>query len=177
MNRARWLLAVVGLALLALPAAVLAQNTGSVVGSANLRQRVALPNNAVVTIQLADATRADAPAQVIAEQRIPTNGAQAPFAFNLQYDRGRIAANGIYIVQGNITIGGQRRYSTTRQYRVLTGGNSNTASIVLEALSLPGTSGRSSLPALAGLILALALGVHLLRLWLRARPMPEVVRP
>jgi putative lipoprotein len=177
MNKARSLLALVVLVtLLALPAAVLAQNTGSVTGTANILQRIALPNNAVVTIQLADVSRADAPAQVIAQQRITTNGAQAPFAFNLQYDKGRIATNGIYIVQGNITVGGQIRYSTTRQYRVLTGGNPSTASVTLDAVTLPRTSSVTWLPALAGLLLALALGVHLLRSRLSARPMPEVVR-
>jgi putative lipoprotein len=177
MNKARLLLALVILAtLLALPAAVLAQNTGNVTGTANILQRIALPNNAVVTMQLADVSRAGAPAQVIAEQRITTNGAQAPFAFNLQYDRGRIAANGTYIVQGNVTVGGQMRYTTTRQYRVLTGGAPSTATVTLDAVTLPRSSGGGWMLALASLLLSLAVGVHLLRSWLSASPAPEIVR-
>jgi putative lipoprotein len=177
MNRARLPLALVVLAiLLALPAVVLAQNTGNVTGTANILQRVALPNNAVVTIQLADVSRAGAPAQVLAEQKITTNGAQAPFAFNLQYDKGRIATNGVYIVQGNVTVGGQLRYTTTRQYRVLTGGSPSTASVTLDAVTLPRSSGGDWMLAVAVLLLALALGAQLLRSRLNTRPTHDLGR-
>src|SRR5690348_8304573 len=74
--------------LLMLPAAALAQNTSSVTGTINLRQRVALPNNAVVTIQLADASKQGVPAPVLAQQSFSANGAQAPFTFTLQYAKG-----------------------------------------------------------------------------------------
>jgi putative lipoprotein len=177
MNKVRSLLVLVVLAmLLALPAAALAQTTGTVTGTASILQRIALPNNAVVTIQLADVSRAGAPAQVIAEQKITTNGAQSPFAFNLTYDTARIAANGVYIVQGNVSVGGQLRYTTTRQYRVLTGGNPATASVTLDAVTLPRSSSGSWMLAAAALLLALALGVHLLRSQLNAASPPEIVR-
>jgi putative lipoprotein len=177
MNKVRLMLALVVLTmLLALPAAALAQNTGNVTGTATISQRIALPNNAVVTIQLADVSRAGAPAQVIAEQRITTNGAQSPFAFNLTYDRGRIQNNGVYIVQGNVSVGGQLRYTTTRQYRVLTGGSPSTATVSLDAVTLPRGSSGSWMFAVAVLLLALALGVHMVRARLSAPVLPEVVR-
>jgi putative lipoprotein len=161
--------------LLMLPAAVLAQNNGNLTGTASIAQRIALPNNAVVTIQLADISRAGAPAQVIAQQLIPTNGAQSPFAFNITYDRARIANNGVYIVQGNVTVGGQLRYTTTRQYRVLTGGAPATATVMLDAVTLPRSSSGSWMLAVAALTLALAVGVHILRSRFTAPPQPEVV--
>src|SRR6476660_7219339 len=65
--------------LLTLPAVALAQNTSSVTGTINLRQRVTIPNDAVVTIQLADASRQGAPAPVLAQQSFSAKGAQAPF--------------------------------------------------------------------------------------------------
>jgi putative lipoprotein len=177
MNKARLVLALVVLTmLLALPASALAQNTGNVTGTASIVQRIALPNNAVVTIQLADVSRAGAPAQVLAEQRITTNGAQSPFAFNLAYDKGRIAANGVYIVQGNIAVSGQTRYTTTRQYRVLTGGSPATATVTLDALTLPRGSSGSWMLAMVVMLLGLALGVHMLRSRLDTSPLPEVAR-
>ena len=177
MNKVRLMLALGALTmLLALPAAALAQNTGNVTGTASIAQRIALPNNAVVTIQLADVSRAGAPAQVITEQRITTNGAQSPFAFNLVYDKSRIAANGMYIVQGNVSVAGQMRYTTTRQYRVLTGGSSSTATVTLDAVALPRTSSGSWMLALTVLALGLALGIHMLRARLNAAALPEVAR-
>src|SRR5215213_2617079 len=87
--------------LLTLPAVALAQNTSSVTGTINIGQRITFPNNAVVTIQLADASRQGVPAQVLAQQSFNTNGTQAPFPFTIQYDKGQITTTGIYIVQGN----------------------------------------------------------------------------
>jgi putative lipoprotein len=177
MNKARLMFALALLMmLLALPAAALAQTTGNVTGTASIAQRIALPNNAVVTIQLADVSRAGAPAQVLAEQRITTNGAQSPFSFNLAYDASRIAANGIYIVQGNVSVGGQLRYTTTRQYRVITGGSPTTATIALDAVTLPRSSSGSWMLAVAVLLMALAVGIHLLRSRLNPPSLPEVAR-
>jgi putative lipoprotein len=177
MNKARLLLALVVVAmLLLLPAAALAQSTGTVTGTAVIAQRIALPNNAVLTVQLADASRAGAPAQVIAEQKRTTNGAQSPFPFTLTYDIARIAANGIYIVQGNVTVNGQLRFTTTQQYRVITGGNPSTVTITLVAVTLPRSGSGSWLLAVAIVLLALAVGVHMLRSRLNARPLPEVAR-
>ena len=157
MIKIRALIVLVAAVLLALPAAALAQNTSTVTGTANILPRVALPNNAVVTVQLAE-LRAGAPALVIAEQTFTTNGAQAPFPFTLQYDKGRINTNSSYIVQGNIKVSGQMRYSTSTPYRVITQGNPTNVAITMNAVgTLPNTSGRTGL-----LLGALLLGVLLL---------------
>ena len=157
MIKIRFLIVLVVALLLALPAAALAQNTSTVTGTVNLRQRIALPNNAVVSVQIAE-VRQGASALVIAEQTLTTNGAQSPFQFSIQYDKARINTNAIYIVQGNIKVNGQTRYSTTAQYRVITQGNPTNISVTVDAIgSLPNTSGGSNL-----LIGALALGALLL---------------
>ena len=144
-------------ALLVLPTAALAQNTSTVTGTVNIAQRIALPNNAVVAVQLAE-LRAGAPALVIAEQTFATNGAQAPFPFTLQYDKNRITTSSSYIVQGNIKVGGQMRYTTYTPYRVITQGNPTTVAITMNAVgSLPNTSGGTNL-----LLGALVLGALLL---------------
>src|SRR5215216_2520234 len=157
--------------LLILPTAALAQNTSSVTGTINLRQRVTLPNNAVVTIQLADASRQGAPAPVLAQQSFSANGAQAPFPFTLQYDKGQITTNGIYIVQGNIKVDGQVRYTTTQAFRVITQGNPTSIGVTLDAVggTLPNTAGGTNLLLGALLLGALLLVVRLLRNQMLAR--------
>ena len=157
--------------LLTLPAAALAQNTSSVTGTANIRQRIALPNNAVVTMQLADVSRAGAPAQVIAEQSFSANGAQAPFPFTLQYDKARITTTGVYIVQGNIKVNGQLRYTTTVAYRVITQGNPTNVAVTMDTYgTLPNTAGGTGLLLGALLLGALLLLVRLLRVRLLSQP-------
>ena len=156
--------------LLTLPAAALAQNTSSVTGTINIRPRVTIPNNAVVTIQIADASRQGAPAQVLAQQSFSANGAQAPFPFTLQYDKGQIITTGIYIVQGNIKVNGQLRYSTTSAFRVITQGNPTTIGVTMDAVgTLPNTAGGINLLLGALLLGALLLLTRLLRMQLLGR--------
>jgi uncharacterized lipoprotein YbaY len=156
--------------LLILPTTALAQNTSSVTGTINTRQRVTIPNNAVVTIQLADASRQGAPAQVIAQQTFNANGAQAPFPFTLQYDKGQITTTGVYIVQGNIKVNGQVRYTTTSAFRVITQGNPTAVGVTMEAVgTLPNTAGGTNLLLGALLLGALLLVTRLLRTQLLSR--------
>lgn len=157
--------------LLALPAAALAQNTSSVTGTVNLRQRIALPNNAIVTVQLADTSRQGAPARVLSQQAFSANGAQAPFPFTLQYDKGQITTTGTYIVQGNIKVDGQLRYTTTTAFRVITQGTPTTIAITMDAVgSLPNTAGGTNLLLGALLLMVLLLLTRLLRTRLLAQP-------
>ncbi len=163
MRTVRLLLALLAaVLLLALPAAALAQ-AANITGTINLRQRSTLPSNAVVTIQLADVSRAGAPATVIAQQQFTTNGAQAPFSFTLPYNLSQIAQNGVYSVQGNIKVNGQLRYTTDTQYRVITGGRPTSVNITMAAVRLPTTSGGTWLLGVAALLMALVLGIRLLR--------------
>jgi uncharacterized lipoprotein YbaY len=159
------------LAIVALPAAALAQTANTVSGSAVIRQRVALPNDAQVTFQLVDISRAGAAAVVLAEQRFTTSGKQAPFQFSLQYDPAKIQQNGTYAVQGNIRVNGRITYTTTTQYRVITGGNPTSLTITLEAVAgtpLPGTSAGATMLAIVAALLAVVLGLR----WLRPRLAP-----
>jgi len=157
--------------LLALPAAALAQNTSSVTGTINLRQRVAIPNNAIVTVQLADASRQGAPAPVLSQQIITANGAQAPFTFTLQYDKNQITTTGVYIVQGNIKVNGQTRYTTTTAFRVITQGSPTTIGVIMDGVgALPNTAGGTNLLFGALALGALLLITRLLRSQLLNRP-------
>jgi putative lipoprotein len=68
----------------------------SVTGSVTYLQRIALPPDAVVTVRIEDVSKADAPAKVIGEQVIQTDGAQVPIPFAVSYDPAEIEDNHSY---------------------------------------------------------------------------------
>lgn len=150
--------------LLAQPGAAQAQGN-SVSGTITYNVRSALPANAVVTMQIAQVGASGAP-QLVAEQRFSTNGAQVPFRFTVPYDPARIDANATYTLQGNISVNGQIRFTTSQLYPVITRGNPSTnLSIVMVPVgNLPNTSSGEGLLALAALLVAGFVAVRTLRL-------------
>lgn len=92
----------------------------SITGSVAYRERIALPDNAVVTVYLQDVSLADAPATVIAKQNFITNGMQVPLEFNLAYDSRKIKASHRYSVSARIEVDGKLRFITDTHYGVIT---------------------------------------------------------
>ncbi|MFN3587680.1 MAG: YbaY family lipoprotein [Moraxellaceae bacterium] len=113
----------------ALPTAVLP-------GTINYRQRVALSPEAVVTVRLLDASRADAAADSVAEQVLRAPG-QVPIAFALPYDERRIRPQGRYLVEVRIEENGQLRFRNLRPFGVLTQGQPLRADVWLDMVSSP----------------------------------------
>ncbi|HMQ29962.1 MAG TPA: YbaY family lipoprotein [Chloroflexaceae bacterium] len=135
-----------------------------VTGTITYRDRVALPANAVVTVQIAR-VYADRGPEIISERSFPTNGAQQPFAYRFDYDPGRIDQNASYTVQSNINVGGQVRYSTNTIVPVITRGNptQNVTMTLVARGTLPNTSGGAWPLALAGAALLAALAIFAVR--------------
>jgi len=101
-----------------------ASQAGSVSGTVTYRERIALPPDAVVTVQLQDTARADAPALVLAEAVIETMGRQVPIPFSITYDPTSIDPRGRYTLSATITgADGRLRFSNTQAYPVITNGN------------------------------------------------------
>lgn len=97
------------------------ENTlASIIGTVAYRERIALPEQAVVTISLQDVSLADAPAKVIATQRIETQGKQVPFNFELAYDASKIIDQNRYSVSARIEMDGQLLFITDMYYGVIT---------------------------------------------------------
>jgi putative lipoprotein len=93
----------------------------TVTGSVMYRERVALPPGATVTVRLQDVSRADAPAEVLAEQVIvPTT--QVPIPFALEYDPARIDARHRYSVSARIEVDGKLWFVSDTHNGVLTQG-------------------------------------------------------
>lgn len=68
--------------------------------------RIALPPNAILTVQLADVSLADAPASIIAVQKIDPAG-QVPIAFELEFEAEVLRPKMSYAVQARITVDGR----------------------------------------------------------------------
>ncbi|MCW8125288.1 YbaY family lipoprotein [Microbulbifer halophilus] len=68
-------------------------------------QRIALPPNAVATVQLRDVSLADAPAGVVAEQVIELENRQIPVPFSLRIERGELDPHRTYSVAARIENG------------------------------------------------------------------------
>lgn len=92
----------------------------SITGTVAYRERIALPDQAVVTISLQDVSLADAPAKVITSQRIETQGKQVPFNFELAYDASNILPQHSYSVSARIEVEGQLMFISDMHYGVIT---------------------------------------------------------
>lgn len=102
---------------------VAAQSAGKAIisGTVSYLMRLALPPQAVIQVQLADVSRADAPAEIIAEQVMTANGQQSPFAFTLLYDPVALNPAGVYALQARIEVDGQLWFINTKRYPVTPG--------------------------------------------------------
>ncbi|WP_156292445.1 YbaY family lipoprotein [Serratia oryzae] len=88
-------------------------------GSVNIRQRIALPPDAVLTVTLSDASLADAPSKVIAQSVTRTEGQQTPFSFVLPYHPADIQPNARIILSAAITLNGQLIFITDTVQEVI----------------------------------------------------------
>ncbi|MBL1240171.1 YbaY family lipoprotein, partial [Enterobacter hormaechei] len=70
-----------------------AQQQPSVTGAIHIRQRIALPLYAVLTVSLSVASLVDAPACVLSHNAVRPDGKQAPFTFALPYNPADIQPN------------------------------------------------------------------------------------
>lgn len=84
----------------------------NVSGSIYIRQRVALPPDAVLTVTLSDASLSDAPSKVLAQRAVHTQGKQAPFQFVLPFKPADIQPNARILLSAAITIDGKLAFIT-----------------------------------------------------------------
>ena len=105
-------------------------SAGQVSGNVTYRQRIALPPDAVVRVTLEDVSRADAPAVILAEQTIVTEGRQVPIPFMLQFDVEGIDARHRYVIRAVIRDGnGDMLFTSTTSHPVVLSGDEASAEI------------------------------------------------
>ncbi|CAH8186005.1 YbaY family lipoprotein [Vibrio aestuarianus] len=107
----------------------------TITGTVAYRERIALPDHALVTVMLQDVSLADAPAQIIAKHRFETNGMQVPLEFDLAFDSRKIDARHTYSVSARIEIDGKLRFITDTHYAVITDEN-NTKHVNLRLIGV-----------------------------------------
>jgi putative lipoprotein len=136
-------------ALSLIPELVAAQATpaGIVTGTVTYKHRFALPPDAIVEVRLQDTSRADAAARTIGHVTVPSDGAQVPIPFRIEFDPAAIDPSHSYAVRANITVGGKLLFTSATMYPVLTRGAGNDATIVVymilpeQAAPAPSASG------------------------------------
>ena len=94
----------------------------NVSGSVFIRQRIALPPDAVLTVTLADASLADAPSKVLAQRAVRTEGKQSPFQFILPFNPADIQPDARILLSSAITMDGKLAFVTDTVKPVITQG-------------------------------------------------------
>ena len=92
----------------------------AVTGTLTYKERIALPDNARITVTLADVSRMDVAAEVISSQAFLADGKQVPFEYQLNFSRQEIVANHTYAVSARIEVDGQLLFITDTANHVLT---------------------------------------------------------
>lgn len=103
--------------------------SAAVTGTATYRERIALPADAELIVQLVDVSLADAPSTVIAEQRIAP--VRVPAAFTLTYDPAQIDQRHSYAVSAKVERAGTLLFVTDTRHPVLTQGGGSAVDIVM----------------------------------------------
>jgi len=99
---------------------------GTVEGSLVYRERIALPDNARITVTLSDVSKMDVPADVISSQAFMAEGKQVPFDFLLNFMKEEIKPNHTYSVGARIEVNGKLVFITDTTNPVITDPSSTT---------------------------------------------------
>ena len=100
--------------------------------TATYRERILLPPGHVLTVRVEDVSRADAPAEVLAEHREPLEGRAPPYQATLGFPRSQIDPRHTYAVRAEIRDpSGALRFTTDTRHAVLTHGAPAGAEIVM----------------------------------------------
>ena len=106
----------------------------SIEGSATYRERMALPPGAVLEAVLEDVSRADAPAEAIAQARVQSPG-NPPIAFTIAYDPAKIQAKHRYVVRARFLVDQKLLFTTDTAVPVITDGHPTKVSLMLRRVA------------------------------------------
>ncbi|WP_120636110.1 YbaY family lipoprotein [Ruegeria sp. EL01] len=110
--------------------------TGTVEGSATYRERIAVPPDATLFVELQDVSLADAPAVTLAAQRYALSG--VPAGFELSYDDALVQDNHSYVLRASITQGEKLLFTTDTAYPVLTNGAERSVDLTMVQVQAQG---------------------------------------
>ncbi|MES0824619.1 YbaY family lipoprotein [Ruegeria sp. SCP11] len=104
-------------------------HAGMVTGTATYRERIAVPPDATLYVELQDVSLADAPAVPLAAKRYAVTS--VPTQFELTFDDALIKEGHRYVVRATINQGQDLLFTTDTAYPVLTDGAGNSADLML----------------------------------------------
>src|SRR5262245_60121684 len=103
------------------PASPSALASARITGKITYLEKMALPADALIEVQLEDTSRQDAAGEVIGEQTI-LNPGQVPVSFSIDYDPARIVSGHSYGIRAKILSNGQLLYTNSTAVPVITNG-------------------------------------------------------
>jgi len=115
-------------------------------GSVTYRERIALPSNARLLVEIRDVSIADARAPVIASTTSQTRGRQVPLPFALRYNVSRLDPRHRYAVSARITDGNRLLWTTDTSYALRPGQGSMMLNLVSVQANQPGRPQRPERP-------------------------------
>jgi putative lipoprotein len=104
----------------------------TVSGSVLYRERIALPDGAVVIVRVLDVSLADAPSVTVAEQRIEPEH-QVPIPFSIDVPRTRLEPRHTYSVSARIEVDGELAWVSDTHHPVATEAPTNADILVVKA--------------------------------------------
>lgn len=122
----------------------------NVSGTIWIKQKVALPPDAVLTVTLSDASLADAPSKVVAQRAVRTEGKQAPFSFVLPYNPSDVQPNARILLSAAVTINGKLVFITDSVQEAINNGGTkidlNLVPVQQTEVPVAPATGQPSLP-------------------------------
>ena len=104
-------------------------------GNVSYLQRIALPPDAVLIVRIQDVSRADAPARILAEQRIELAGRQVPISFQTTVDRDLIGKRARITAAARIERGGKLLFISDKSYPAIRNGQAVPVEMTLKQVT------------------------------------------
>lgn len=96
--------------------------TNMINGKVVILQRIALPDNAVVTVTLTDTSIMGLSALILSQKYYDTKGKQSPFPFELSYQKDEVPPNAYLTVSATISVDGEIWFKTDKDNEVINNG-------------------------------------------------------
>jgi putative lipoprotein len=110
----------------------------------NYRERIALPQDAIVELRLLDVSDPGGPAPLVAQSIIATDGRQVPIPVEVRYDTSGIRTDRRYALHASILSGDRTMFTTSAPYPVITGDAPVLVEMTLDWVSPEGRVHRSA---------------------------------
>jgi copper homeostasis protein (lipoprotein) len=118
----------------------------TIFGTATYRERILLRPGSVLEVSVVETSRADAPGEVVASQRLEDIGAP-PYHFVIPIRPNKIDERLTYVARATISSGDTMILTTDTAYPVLTRGAGNEVDLVLRGTGAPESASITDLPA------------------------------